>query len=160
MYYYHKWISPIGELLAICDEIQLIQLSLANISVQFCSDRSSYIHPILKKVQQQICEYFLGKRALFDIPIYPSGTDFEKRVWQQLRSISYGQTYCYEEIAQQIGHSKAARAIGAACKKNPILFMIPCHRVIGKNKKMVGFSAGGINIKQDLINHERGNLLN
>ena len=99
---------------------------------------------------KEISEYLNGKRKAFDFPIAPKGSDFQKKVWSALREIPYGKTKTYGEIAADIGSSKAARAVGNACNKNPLLLAIPCHRVLGANGSLTGFAAG-IEIKKHLL---------
>lgn len=110
-------------------------------------------HPILNLAENQLLEYFEGTRTEFDLPLMPDGTDFQKAVWSELRSIPYGQTISYGELAERIQRPKAARAVGGACHKNPIIIMIPCHRVIGTNGNLTGFG-GGIPLKEALLSLE------
>lgn len=97
--------------------------------------------------------YFDGA-PLPELPLAPAGTAFEQAVWQALREIPYGQTRCYQQIAEAIGKPKAVRAVGRAIGKNPILFFLPCHRVIGKDGGLTGFSAG-LELKERLLRLER-----
>jgi len=90
----------------------------------------------------QIKAYLLGQRKTFDLPIEPSGTSFQKKIWNVIRSIPYGETKSYKEVAILAGQEKAARAVGFAAHRNPILLIIPCHRVIGTNGKLVGYAEG------------------
>jgi methylated-DNA-[protein]-cysteine S-methyltransferase len=108
---------------------------------------------VLKSAVKQLKAYFSGTRREFDIPLRPVGTVFQEEVWLALRSISYGETVSYSDIAKQIGRPKAVRAVGAAIGKNPLSIMIPCHRVIGANGKLIGF-AGGLSTKEFLLNLE------
>ena len=109
--------------------------------------------PLLNDAFEQLQEYLAGKRKIFNLPLCPIGTAFQKRVWQELLNIPYGETASYKEIAEKIGCTKAYRAVGLANNKNPIPIFIPCHRVIGSNGKLVGY-AGGLNIKSQLLNIE------
>ena len=104
-------------------------------------------------VLRQLREYFTGKRRQFDIPLHLVGTDFHCRVWQELQKIPFGTTASYKEIAIRIGKANAVRAVGQANHHNPIPIIIPCHRVIGNNGKLVGFG-GGLPMKQQLLAHE------
>lgn len=108
---------------------------------------------LLKETIKQLEEYFEGKRDFFDLPLEPNGTEFQKKVWKALIEIPYGETRSYGEIAKVIGNEKAARAVGMANNKNPIPIIIPCHRVIGANGKLVGY-AGGLDIKEKLLELE------
>lgn len=105
----------------------------------------------------QLEEYFAGKRRGFDVPLFPTGTPFQKLVWNALQSIPYGETRSYKQIAEMIGKPRACRAVGMANNKNPILIMIPCHRVVGSNGSLVGFAAG-LQIKERLLTLEKENL--
>ncbi len=104
-------------------------------------------------VASQLSEYFKGKRKQFDFAYEMRGTDFQKKVWSALCEIPYGQTRTYKEIATAVGNEKASRAVGMANNKNPISIAVPCHRVIGKNGKLVGY-AGGLGMKEFLLNLE------
>jgi len=99
-------------------------------------------------------EYFAGTRQQFDLPLDFEGTVFQKKVWQALLSIPFGETRSYRDIAEQVGNIKAVRAVGAANGKNPISIIAPCHRVVGVNGKFVGF-AGGLNNKEILLGLEK-----
>ena len=103
-----------------------------------------------KQVAQQLGEYFAGQRRVFDLPIEPQGTRFQRDVWQALREIPYGQTRSYADIARQIGNPKAVRAVGSANGNNPIAIVVPCHRVIGSNGSLTGFG-GGLDSKRFLL---------
>ena len=109
--------------------------------------------PLIKKAYEELMEYFSGKRKTFDLPLYAEGTVFQMQVWNALREIPYGETRSYKDIAIRIGRPKACRAVGGACHHNPILIMIPCHRVIGANGSMTGFGSG-IPVKEQLLELE------
>lgn len=109
---------------------------------------------ILKQCIRELDEYFAGKRKHFSVKLEKHGTDFQKKVWSALEKIPYGETVSYEEVAVKIGNKKAVRAVGLANGRNPHWIIVPCHRVIGKNKKLVGY-AGGLDVKQWLLEHER-----
>lgn len=113
---------------------------------------------LIKEAANQLNEYFSGERINFSISLDPEGTEFQHKVWNELIKIPYGETRTYKEIAEKIGNSKAARAIGMANNKNPILIMIPCHRVVGKNKSLVGY-AGGLEMKERLLEIENQSSL-
>lgn len=106
---------------------------------------------------QQLKEYFAGRRAEFDLPLAPEGTEFQRTVWRSLRDIPYGQTISYGELAKRVGNPKASRAVGAANGQNPIPIVIPCHRVIGANGKLTGFG-GGLPTKEALLELEARQL--
>jgi len=103
----------------------------------------------------QLAEYFAGRRRTFALPLAPKGTDFQRRVWQALADIPYGETRCYAEIAEQLGCKGGQRAVGAANGRNPLAIVVPCHRVIGSDGRLTGY-AGGIGRKQWLLAHESG----
>lgn len=107
------------------------------------------------EAKSQISEYLAGTRTEFTLSLTPEGTDFQKKVWEALRTIPYGKIISYGELAKKIGNPKSARAVGAANGKNPLPLIIPCHRVIGANGKLTGF-AHGLKIKQQLITLENG----
>ncbi len=109
---------------------------------------------IIKKTHEELEEYFKGNRKVFDIPLKIEGTEFQRKVWNALLEIPYGETRTYLDIAKQIGNSKACRAVGMANHNNKIMILIPCHRVIGSNKKLVGY-AGGIDVKEKLLEIEK-----
>lgn len=105
-------------------------------------------------VQEQLAEYFAGKRQEFDVPIKLAGTEFQNRVWQELRRIPFGATITYSQLAGRVGRPTASRAVGHANGCNPISIIVPCHRVIGSNGKLTGY-AGGVDKKRWLLDWER-----
>ena len=105
----------------------------------------------------QIIEYLKGDLKIFSLPLDLQGTDFQKKVWMELLKIPYGEIKTYKDIAISIGSPKAYRAVGGALNKNPILIVVPCHRVIGSNGKLVGYG-GGLNIKRSLLDLESDNI--
>lgn len=110
-------------------------------------------NPVLEATARQLREYFAGDRRTFDLPLAPIGTDFQRRVWDALCAIPYGETCSYGALAQAIGNPKAARAVGMANNRNPISIIIPCHRVIGANGALVGYGSG-LPIKETLLRLE------
>ncbi len=143
---YYK--SPIGILEIICKNESLTSLKLVQ-----NKDKSDKETVLTAKIKMQLDEYFTKKRKKFDIDISPEGTDFQKKVWAELLQIPYGKTKNYSKIAENIGNKNAQRAIGSACNKNPIMIIIPCHRVISKNGKLGGFAYGN-SVKQALLDLE------
>jgi methylated-DNA-[protein]-cysteine S-methyltransferase len=111
-------------------------------------------HPILLEAERQLAEYFAGQRRKFSLKLDFAGTDFQRRVWNALLTIAYGETRSYGQIARQIGNPEAVRAVGAANGRNPISIIAPCHRVVGSTGKLTGF-AGGLETKAWLLAHER-----
>ncbi|MBT5275761.1 methylated-DNA--[protein]-cysteine S-methyltransferase, partial [Ilumatobacter sp.] len=119
-------------------------------------------HPVLSSAVAQLGEYFDGHRQDFDLPLDPTGTEFQQSAWTALRTIPFGTTVSYGEQAEQMGDKRKARAVGAANGRNPISIIVPCHRVVGSNGSLTGF-AGGIDTKDWLLTHERrvaGHTLN
>lgn len=109
---------------------------------------------VLKTCACQLMEYFTKKRKIFDLPLRTSGTEFQNKVWNALKTIPYGTTITYKELAAKIGNEKASRAVGNANNKNPIPIIIPCHRIIGANGELVGFALG-LELKQQLLDIEK-----
>lgn len=109
---------------------------------------------LIRETRRQLTEYFDGKRQDFQVPIRLEGTEFQQRVWEALQTIPYGETRSYGEIARQIGSPKAARAVGGANHNNPVMIIVPCHRVIGANGSLTGFG-GGLDMKEFLLDLER-----
>mgnify|MGYP002081327064 CR=1 FL=1 len=141
--------SPIGLITTVADEEALLELHWGR-SKSATVDQYDSNNAILDSATRQLNEYFNGKRRSFDIPLRPQGTEFQKRAWQELRKIPFGEYISYGEQARRIGSPKAVRAVGGANGKNPIGIFIPCHRVIGTNGSLTGF-AGGIPINQILL---------
>lgn len=108
---------------------------------------------LTKQTIKEINEYLDHKRTDFTIPLDPQGTDHQIKVWNELKKIPYSETRTYKELATSLGNPNASRAIGSACGKNPIMIIVPCHRVIGTNGKLTGY-AGGIGVKEKLIDLE------
>ena len=108
---------------------------------------------VLAETRRQLEAYFAGRLTSFDLPLAPAGTPFQLAVWTELRTIPYGATTSYADLAARIGRPAAVRAVGAANGQNPIPIVIPCHRVIGSNGKLVGFG-GGLKMKQWLLSLE------
>ncbi|WP_346943144.1 methylated-DNA--[protein]-cysteine S-methyltransferase [Clostridium sp.] len=138
--------------------VEIIASDRAIISVMFVDEAKENLEEteILKECIKQLDEYFNGTRREFDIECEVQGTEFQKNAWKALMKIPYGETWSYKQQAIQIGNEKATRAVGNANSKNLISIIIPCHRVIGANKSLTGY-AGGLNRKQWLLQHEKGN---
>lgn len=141
--------SPIGILEIVSDRDTLLFLKLVkefgieDIETDF-----------IKTVKKQLKDYFLGIRKTFDIKLNPCGTEFQKRVWSELVKIPYGEVKSYSDIAKNIGNKNAQRAVGSACNKNPIMIIIPCHRVVSKSGSLRGFAYGNL-VKENLLNLEK-----
>lgn len=108
---------------------------------------------VLAAAREQLADYFAGRRQTFDLPLAPNGTPFQQRVWAALRTLGYGETVSYAELARRAGAPGAARAIGAANGRNPVPIVVPCHRVIGADGTLTGFG-GGVERKEWLLAHE------
>lgn len=149
--------SPIGMLTIAADKHGLRHIEFP--SNRHAADRSqwqkleSQTMPVLINAQQQLDDYFCGRRKEFDLPLAPVGTHFQQMVWNTLRQIPYGQTWSYRDLAQAIGKPAAVRAVGAANGRNPLPIILPCHRVIGANGSLTGFG-GGIETKARLLKLE------
>jgi methylated-DNA-[protein]-cysteine S-methyltransferase len=151
--YYCTYQSPLGEvaLTANNNGLSALAFQTENSPITLASlteDKSKF-----KQVIQQLTEYFDGERKYFDLPLAPTGTNFQQQVWQALIRIPYGETKSYGWIAKRINNEKAVRAVGSANGANPIALIVPCHRVIGSNGKLTGY-AGGLALKAKLLMHE------
>ncbi len=109
--------------------------------------------PALVAAAAQLGEYFRGQRRRFDLPLDPGGTQFQRAVWSALAAIPFGETRSYGELARTLGRPTAARAVGAANGQNPLSIVVPCHRVVGSDRRLVGY-AGGLPNKEWLLAHE------
>ena len=154
-YFYKTTITPVGRLKLIANDEGLAAVLWPNDNPNRVkiTARPDEDHPVLRKTEQQLQEYFSGKRKTFSLKLNPGGTEFQKKVWQALLTIPFGETKSYLELALQVGNRKACRAVGAANGKNPISIIIPCHRVIGRDGKLTGF-AGGLETKAQLLSLE------
>lgn len=141
--------TPIGDICILEENNKIIGLTLDN--EKYCYTEKNT--EILNETEKQLNEYFWGKRKKFNVPINPKGTEFQKQVWNELLKIPYGQTVTYKRIAQKIEKPNAARAVGMANHNNPIAIIVPCHRVVGSNNKLVGY-AFGLEKKQFLLDLE------
>ena len=147
MTYTHNTDTPVGEMYLCGNDTAITQLRFGHSEAEAPS-------PLLLEAEKELLEYFAGKRKEFDLPLEPEGTGFQKKVWQALRDIPFGETRSYGEIAAAVGNPKACRAVGMANNRNPIAIITPCHRVIGADGKLTGY-AGGLGIKEFLLEHER-----
>ena len=147
----HHYTSPVGILEIKTDDRAITEVRLLKESPVV---RQTSAHPLIKKVCTQLDEYFAGKRQTFDLPLSPRGTDFQQTVWKQLQEIPYGQTISYSQLAKAIRHPKACRAVGSANGKNPIIIIIPCHRVIAADGGLGGYACG-VEIKKQLLEGEK-----
>ena len=150
--YHHTVASPIGDLLLVGDAAALH-------GVYFQAGKRGPTRPDrswepsekpFREVQRQLKAYFAGRLRDFDLPLAPQGTEFQLSVWKTLRTIPYGKTWSYGELARRIRRPDAQRAVGAANGRNPIPVIVPCHRVIGADGSLTGFG-GGLPIKRTLL---------
>ena len=148
--------SPIGRLTLAGQESCLTNLAMED-GAHPPSDCSHWVEDMaaFPDVVAQLATYFAGERTDFDVALCPAGTRFQRRVWDALAEIPYGETCSYGEIARRIGQPGAARAVGLANGRNPIAVIVPCHRVIGANGALTGY-AGGIEVKRVLLDLEKG----
>lgn len=159
MLHYKIIASPIGKLrLVASDRALFAVLSQNNFRIANYELIENQNQHILLKTEKQLSEYFAGKRKEFDIKLEMRGTVFQINAWRQLQKIPYGETISYGQQATRIGDVKKARAIGRANSCNPLLIIVPCHRVIGASGALTGFS-GGLHIKQQLLDLEQKNTM-
>lgn len=147
MKYVSKMDSPIGALYISSEENAIVGIDTAPTSLPLCET------PLLLCAKTQLTEYFAGNRKCFDLPLMMQAPPFTKSVWDALCEIPYGETSSYGEIAARLGNPRAARAVGMANHINPIMIIVPCHRVIGKSGALTGY-AGGLAIKGFLLKLE------
>ena len=160
--FYKIYNFKIGKILIVEDENYIVRVKILNEESYTLDEKISKFvikkeTPLIKKTKLELMEYFDGKRKIFDIPVKLDGTDFQVKVWKELLKLPYGEICSYLDIAKKIGNPNGARAVGMANNKNKIQIIIPCHRVIGSNKKLIGY-AGGIKIKEKLLKLEKDNL--
>lgn len=154
--------SKLGKIFIAQDEIGITEVSIITDLEQESEESKSrrclrfefQETELIRDTMRQLTQYLEGTRKEFEIPLNPKGTQFQQKVWAALKAIPYGETRSYKEIARTVGNEKASRAIGMANHNNPIMCIIPCHRVIGANGTLVGY-AGGLKIKEQLLNMER-----
>ena len=148
------WIdSPVGRLLGVVDSTGLRMLEFEGSRCSVLGEDWIEDARALSIASRQLAEYFAGDRRTFDLPLVPRGSIFQQRVWEQLRMIDYGETVSYGELARRVGDANAARAVGLANGANPIAIIIPCHRVIGADGSLNGYS-GGLDRKRMLLDLE------
>lgn len=151
--YYCFYESPVGQLmLAGQRRLEMLCFPTGKTRIDPEPDWIYSTEPF-STVLAQLEAYFEGALTRFNLDIAPQGTEFQKKVWQELTRIPYGETISYAELAKRVGNPKASRAVGTANGKNPIPIIIPCHRVIGKNGSLTGFG-GGLDVKQKLLDLE------
>lgn len=137
MIYHYTYDTELGSVTFVEEDGALLAISTCRSCEGVCLETA-----LIKETHRQLCEYLKGERKEFDLPLNPKGTDFQKRVWKALCEIPYGETRSYKQIAETIGNPKAVRAVGIANHRNPLLIVVPCHRVIGADGKLVGYASG------------------
>jgi methylated-DNA-[protein]-cysteine S-methyltransferase len=145
--------SPVGTLTLVATDDGLAAIVWENdrpLRVRLNLETENARHPVLVEAERQLAEYFAGRRKRFALKLDVSGTPFQRKVWNALLTIPFGETRSYAQIAQQIGHPSAARAVGAANGRNPLSIVAPCHRVVGATGALTGF-AGGLDVKARLL---------
>jgi methylated-DNA-[protein]-cysteine S-methyltransferase len=150
MKYWEIYESKIGPLTILCDDEALLRIDFGRLEP---GDAVRERTVLIAKAENQLEEYMTGERTVFDLPLKPEGTEFQKKVWNALLLIPYGETKSYKDIAVLVGNPKGCRAVGMANNRNPIPVIIPCHRVIGANGSLVGYG-GGLDIKVKLLELE------
>ena len=161
MEYYSKIIdSPVGKLKLFASDQSLVGVLWERIDLKRVHIKNSIKkedHPVLVETERQLNEYFKGERKQFSIKLDFIGTDFQKKVWEALLTIPYGETRSYGQIAAQLNNPKSVRAVGAANGRNPISIITPCHRVIGATGSLTGFG-GGLENKELLLKLENSKM--
>ncbi len=150
--YFKTYDTVIGKIIIEESEEKISRIEIVNGTEKF--DGKEEETELINKTYKELNEYFRGKRKTFDIPLKIEGTEFQKKVWNELLEIPYGETRSYLDIAKRVGNPKASRAVGMANYNNKIIIIIPCHRVIGSNKKLIGY-AGGLDVKEKLLKLEQ-----
>jgi len=147
--------SPIGELVITASDSGLTGVWFPGADLPGVQQDDGREPPrgLLARACEQLAEYFARARTAFDLPLDPPGTAFQRRVWSALRTIPYGSTVSYSELARRLGDVRATRAVGAANAKNPIPIIVPCHRVVGARGELTGFG-GGLDRKRWLLDRE------
>jgi len=151
--------SPVGRLTLVATDDGLAGILWENDRprrVRLNLETEDERHPVLIETARQLTEYFAGERQEFALKLDVAGTAFQRKVWSALRTIPFGETRSYGQIAKQIGHPRAVRAVGAANGRNPVSIVTPCHRVIGSTGKLTGFAAG-LDVKARLLAFEEAN---
>lgn len=151
--FYWEYDLKFGKMTISCNEDGITYVGMGDGGMESVRRESTQL---LDTAAQQLEEYFQGKRQVFDVPLSPIGTQFQRKVWEALYAIPYGETRSYKQIAEMAGNPKACRAVGMANNRNHIMIIIPCHRVIGANGALVGYG-GGLELKEKLLELEKRN---
>jgi methylated-DNA-[protein]-cysteine S-methyltransferase len=146
--------SPMGALhITVRDGAVTAVLAAEELAAIAAGDDEPGADGVLGVARDELRAYFAGELREFTVPVAPAGTAFQRRVWDELRRIPYGEAISYGELARRVGRAGAARAVGAANSRNPVSVIVPCHRVIGGDGRLVGY-AGGLDRKRWLLDHE------
>ena len=151
--FYREMASPVGKLKLIANVNALVAVRLEGEQpdrLRLDAPSADQHHPVLAETERQLADYFAGSRTTFELPIAPQGTEFQKTVWRHLTRIPFGKTKTYGDLARTLGSPGGSRAVGAACGKNPLAIVVPCHRVVGANGALTGFG-GGLETKAELL---------
>ena len=152
--YWMEIAAPVGKIIVMADDEAVTHIEL---SAKHRPAGKPKLNAVLTRAQKQLVEYFTGKRENFDLPLKPEGTAFQQKVWKALARIPFGQTRSYGQIAKAVKSPAASRAVGAACGRNPLPIVIPCHRVVGSTGSLTGFG-GGLSMKEWLLKHEGASI--
>jgi methylated-DNA-[protein]-cysteine S-methyltransferase len=153
---YRRFRTPLGAMEVTADRAGLRGLRFVEASRPTASDAGWQTGgKLVDRAAAELAEYFAGQRQCFDLPVAPVGSSFDQELWRALAEVPFGTTVTYGELAARVGRPRAARAVGAAAHRNPIAIVIPCHRVIGSDGRLVGYAAG-LERKQWLLALEQG----
>lgn len=146
--------SPIGPLRLVASGSALVALDLPKLkSARPLPAKDARRHPVLEAAARELAEYFRGRRRVFEVPLEPAGTPFQRAVWDEVASIPFGEVRSYAEVALEVGRPRAVRAVGGANARNPLPIFVPCHRVVGSDGTLTGY-AGGLKAKELLLSLE------
>lgn len=158
---YKVFETPMGHILVAGSDVAIHFVSIRDDKSELTSDfLNSYNgilaedHALLKIAEAQINEYVVGARRVFDLPLHLEGSEFQRRVWNAIAAVPYGATTTYTALAEKTGNAKSFRAAANACGDNPIVLIIPCHRILRSNGDLGGYSAGGVAKKRLLLDLE------
>ncbi len=149
--FYDRLPSPLGDLTICADALGITAVAFPEESQPAAEPNPN---ALVRRAAEQLAAYFAGRRTRFDLPLNAAGTAFQRRVWQALCTVPFGETASYGEIAAALGNPRASRAVGLANGRNPIAILVPCHRIIGSDGSLTGYG-GGLDRKRWLLDHER-----
>jgi methylated-DNA-[protein]-cysteine S-methyltransferase len=150
--YYTYYESPVGLLKIAATQHYITELSFVDATAQLQHGEPG-VSDVMHTCTEQLIEFFQGRRKIFDVPVHQDGTDFQKKVWNELLEIPFGKTISYLDLAKRLGDAKVIRAAASTNGRNKIAIIVPCHRVIGTDKSLTGY-AGGLWRKKWLLQHE------